>query len=471
MSQAQQYAWIKEHRPEVYARGQEGRRRRAVRPARRHVGGVRHQHAGPARRWPGSSCTASGSSSTSSASRTTRRGCPTPSASRRAAADHQAGRLQVAAHPEDLLDPDQQVPAPHLPLGGHRRHPDLHPLPADRHLQLLSGGEIAHAARNFKDKGVATALARADRLGRRRRRHHPRDGRQGAPAARTWRAAPGCVGSTRTSSSPKARGGVPERAGLGRRALPGAAPRHADQPGEDQAGQPAQRAPAARGRAVGGDGRRADRVRLPVRAVGPLWKTVLLHQFHDILPGSSIAWVHREAGQTYARRRRGAGGIIDARAARAGRRGRATGGRSTPRRTPATACRPARAAAVRPRRAAAHVTARRERRLRPRQRPAPVEIDGARSGRLRVRPAAGRETVAPGGPANLLQIHPDFPNMWDAWDVDAFYRNTVTDLTDADEVEPIIDRRRRRGWSSSASSRRLDGHPESDVWRRAPSGC
>ncbi|MGW7418452.1 glycoside hydrolase family 38 C-terminal domain-containing protein, partial [Streptomyces sp. NPDC054863] len=49
---------------------------------------------------------------------------------------------------------------------------------------------------------------------------------------------------------------------------------------------------------------------------------------------------------------------------------------------------------------------------------------------------AERETVAPGLPANLLQIHPDFPNMWDAWDVDAFYRNTVTDLTDADEVGP-----------------------------------
>ena len=31
------------------------------------------------------------------------------------------------------------------------------------------------------------------------------------------------------------------------------------------------------------------------------WETVLLHQFHDILPGSSIAWVHREARATYAR--------------------------------------------------------------------------------------------------------------------------------------------------------------------------
>jgi alpha-mannosidase len=32
-----------------------------------------------------------------------------------------------------------------------------------------------------------------------------------------------------------------------------------------------------------------------------LWKDVLLHQFHDILPGSSIAWVHEEAELALAR--------------------------------------------------------------------------------------------------------------------------------------------------------------------------
>ncbi|MFE0317671.1 glycoside hydrolase family 38 C-terminal domain-containing protein, partial [Streptomyces albogriseolus] len=41
-----------------------------------------------------------------------------------------------------------------------------------------------------------------------------------------------------------------------------------------------------------------------------------------------------------------------------------------------------------------------------------------------------------GRTGNLLQLHQDLPNMWDAWDVDEFYRNTVTDLTDADEVTP-----------------------------------
>ncbi len=52
---------------------------------------------------------------------------------------------------------------------------------------------------------------------------------------------------------------------------------------------------------------------------------------------------------------------------------------------------------------------------------------------------AGREAVAPGQAANLLQIHPDFPNMWDAWDIDAFYRNNVIDLLDLDALEVADD--------------------------------
>src|SRR5690606_12590930 len=39
----------------------------------------------------------------------------------------------------------------------------------------------------------------------------------------------------------------------------------------------------------------------PYEQLDRIWKTVLLHQFHDILPGSSIAWVHRESRETYAR--------------------------------------------------------------------------------------------------------------------------------------------------------------------------
>ncbi|WP_370262110.1 alpha-mannosidase [Cryobacterium sp. TMT4-10] len=38
----------------------------------------------------------------------------------------------------------------------------------------------------------------------------------------------------------------------------------------------------------------------PYDALEQAWQTVLLQQFHDILPGSSIAWVHQEAERNYA---------------------------------------------------------------------------------------------------------------------------------------------------------------------------
>jgi alpha-mannosidase len=50
---------------------------------------------------------------------------------------------------------------------------------------------------------------------------------------------------------------------------------------------------------------------------------------------------------------------------------------------------------------------------------------------------ADREVIPPGAAGNLLQLHPDLPNRWDAWDVDAFYRNTTTDLVTADAVEVV----------------------------------
>jgi len=42
------------------------------------------------------------------------------------------------------------------------------------------------------------------------------------------------------------------------------------------------------------------RDRFPAADLERLWRMVLLNQFHDILPGSSIAWVHRVAREEYA---------------------------------------------------------------------------------------------------------------------------------------------------------------------------
>lgn len=52
--------------------------------------------------------------------------------------------------------------------------------------------------------------------------------------------------------------------------------------------------------------------------------------------------------------------------------------------------------------------------------------------------ASGRETVAAGRAANLFQLHQDFPNMWDAWDIDRYYRNSVDDLTAVSSIEASL---------------------------------
>ncbi|PSJ28247.1 alpha-mannosidase [Streptosporangium nondiastaticum] len=179
----------------------------------------------------------------------------------------------------------------------------------------------------------------------------------------------------------------------------------------------------------------------PYEALDRIWKTVLLHQFHDILPGTSIAWVHREAAATYAAvaaeledivagaltalagEASGGGGTVVFNAAPHGRGevpalGAAVGGGPVP--------------AVRPEPRDGGGFVLDNGLLR-------VVIDGRGLVVSVYDPAAEREAIAPGAAANLLQLHQDFPNMWDAWDVDHFYRNSVTDLTDAETVEAADD--------------------------------
>ncbi|SEN94120.1 alpha-mannosidase [Actinacidiphila rubida] len=176
----------------------------------------------------------------------------------------------------------------------------------------------------------------------------------------------------------------------------------------------------------------------PYEVLDRLWKTVLLHQFHDILPGSSIAWVHREARDTYARVEQELEDVIGA-ALRALAGEPDAGGTVVFNAAPhARSGVPALGGAV------------------PAEPAGPVSVTEdpgggfvLDNGLLRVRVdrrglatsvydvAADREAVAPGSAANLLQLHRDLPNHWDAWDVDAFYRNTVTDLTGVDELQLV----------------------------------
>jgi alpha-mannosidase len=175
----------------------------------------------------------------------------------------------------------------------------------------------------------------------------------------------------------------------------------------------------------------------PYAALDRLWKTVLVHQFHDILPGSSIAWVHREAEEAYAAVGAELRELIDA-----AQRALAGSGESEVVFNAAPHARgglPAFAGAARADDPQAPVAAL-------------PDGDGGfvlDNGLLRIRidgrglvtsaydVASDREALPPGEVANLLQLHQDFPNKWDAWDVDAFYRNTVRDLLEAESVTAV----------------------------------
>jgi alpha-mannosidase len=164
------------------------------------------------------------------------------------------------------------------------------------------------------------------------------------------------------------------------------------------------------------------------------WETVLLHQFHDILPGSSIAWVHREARATYARVMADLEAIVD-RSLDA----LAQGGDEAVAFNAAPMARlgvPALGAGSSDDARLTSIAA--------------ATDDGVvvlESDYFRVTLDAGgvirsildlrheREMLPAGGAANLLELHPDHPNRWDAWDLDAHYRHTVAPLTDVDEIQ------------------------------------
>ncbi|WP_328691843.1 glycosyl hydrolase-related protein [Streptomyces caniferus] len=434
MSQAQQYAWIKEHRPEVYAKVKKAVAEGRFVPA----GGM----------WVESDTNMPGSEAMARQFVHGKRffleefGIENEEAWLPDTFGFAAGLPQIikAAGSKWLLTQkiswSRTNAFPHHTfrwegIDGTRIF--THFPPVDTYNCQMAGSEIAHAARNFKDKGVAS--------------------RSLAPTG--W--GDGGGGTTREMIAKARR----------LRDLDGSATVEWEKPADFFAKAEAEypRAPVwvgelylelhratltSQARTKRGNRRSEHLLReaelwsataavrahhpYPYAALDRLWKTVLLHQFHDILPGSSIAWVHREAARTYAAVAAELEDIIaSAVAALAGPGATELVVNSAPHARGGVA-----AGAV----AAPSVGEGSEVAAAPRGDGGftltndllRVEIDGRGLVVSAYDRVAEREAVAPGGAANLLQIHPDFPNMWDAWDVDAFYRNVVTDLTEADEV-------------------------------------
>ncbi|MFG2574885.1 alpha-mannosidase [Streptomyces sp. NPDC048481] len=191
----------------------------------------------------------------------------------------------------------------------------------------------------------------------------------------------------------------------------------------------------------------------PYEQLDRLWKTVLLHQFHDILPGSSIAWVHREAEAEYARV---AGELETLTAEAVAALGAGRPGERQPHASPRVFNTGpyARAEVMRTpqgRPVFVQAPANGSAPLDEARPPHPVTVCGRvlDNGLVRVEVAengtlssvydlrAGREVLA--GAGNLLRLHTDLPNCWDAWDIDKHYQNRYTDLLEPDAVTVVED--------------------------------
>ncbi len=240
---------------------------------------------------------------------------------------------------------------------------------------------------------------------------------------------------------------------------------------------------------------------LHARALDRAWKLLLLNQFHDIIPGSSIGWVYEDSAKDY-KTIQELGGSVLAGSLNAVDACIDTGGLESPVRivntlnwerremielpggTIRTVTVPACGYAL----CDAAVEA-----------PAPAGpvrattgADGGielANGLLRLRLGADgtidglwdfeadREVLAPGSKGNVFQMHPDNPIVNDAWDVDIFYKERCQDLLAIDEISVLetgplratVSVRRSFGASSicqkiilRAESRRIDFVTEVD---------
>ncbi|TFD65625.1 alpha-mannosidase [Cryobacterium ruanii] len=179
----------------------------------------------------------------------------------------------------------------------------------------------------------------------------------------------------------------------------------------------------------------------PRAALENAWQTVLLQQFHDILPGSSIAWVHRQAEREYARVVGVLEGVIEASVRALCGPGDAAvvlnagpyasagvpalGGSVHADATPADAT-------------PTEVTISRTPEgwvLANRHVVVTIDMDGLFTSVYDRQ--HNREVVPIGARANLLTLHRDTPTEWDAWDIDTPHARLFEALTDADSVEKL----------------------------------
>ncbi len=184
----------------------------------------------------------------------------------------------------------------------------------------------------------------------------------------------------------------------------------------------------------------------PAAQLESAWKQLLVNQFHDILPGSSIDWVYEEAERDLAGVIEVAGGITAAAQstlAASGEDAVVFNVNSHERREVVEAgaglvvatAPPCGWAAVDPNDAGADTVTVSGRVIENRL----LRVTWDESGLLTSiwDKEAKREVLGAGARGNLLQLHDDNPRRWDAWDIDIEYLQSAVDIVEitAEEVE------------------------------------
>ena len=218
----------------------------------------------------------------------------------------------------------------------------------------------------------------------------------------------------------------------------------------------------------------------PYEELRSYWRTLLLCQFHDILPGTSIAWVYREVRELHKQIRKGCEALIQkaltllTASSKDGQTGELLANASS---------------------FPLHGTA-------PLSVAAPVEEKDSQGVHLlqvddgyeitnaffKARVSASgeltslreiesdREWIPAGQKAGEFHIHQDFPNMWDAWDLDPFYRNSLRVVTDRSVSNVVVEHDRveihstaridsssmELVWIFTSGSKAIDLHVEAD---------
>lgn len=170
----------------------------------------------------------------------------------------------------------------------------------------------------------------------------------------------------------------------------------------------------------------------PEAEIREIWEDILLLQFHDILPGTSITWVHREAAEMYQSIEARANVLIEKSVkallgsgnqkvslnagplALSGVASMSAGIQQTTK--PASATKSSSGAV-----------------LENEFLKVVFKADGTITSMFDK--SAKRELVPARKVANLFQLHIDMPSQWDAWDVDASYKHTVENITSIDSLE------------------------------------